>query len=78
MSLSRDSRPERKLKAYRRAEFRLKQTFERIDWEEDVLLPEIQALKAGKPVLGMPAGAQFDMVALPDAIPDPSTEPDSE
>ena len=63
MSLSRDSRQERKLKAYRRAEFRLKQAWERIDWEEDVLLPEIEALKAGKSVLGLPAGAAFDLQA---------------
>jgi hypothetical protein len=61
VSLSRDSRAERKLKAFRRAEFRLKQNFERIDWEEDTLLPEIEALKSGKPVLGLPAGAAFDI-----------------
>ena len=62
MSLSRDSRQERKLKALRRAQFRLKQSFDRIDWEEDVLLPEIEALKAGKSVLGLPEGAAFDIV----------------
>lgn len=62
MSLSRDSRAERKLKAYRRAEFRLKQNFDRIDWEEDVLLPEIEALKSGKGVLGLPPGSAFDIV----------------
>jgi len=61
MSLSRDSRQERKLKALRRAQFRLKQRFESIDWEEDVLTPEVLALKAGKPVLGLPAGAAFDI-----------------
>lgn len=61
MSLSRDSRQERKLKAIRRAQFRLKQNFERIDWEEDVLLPEIEALKAGKAVLGLEAGTAFDI-----------------
>ena len=61
MSLSRDSRQERKLKAMRRAQFRLKQSFERIDWEEDVLLPEIEALKAGKSVLGLSEGAAFDI-----------------
>lgn len=41
MALSRDTRNERKLKAIRRAEFALRQRLERIDWEEDVLLPEI-------------------------------------
>ena len=59
--LSRDSRAERKLKAVRRAQFRLKQAIERIDFEEDVLLPEIEALKSGKPVLGLPEGAAFDI-----------------
>jgi hypothetical protein len=60
--LSRDSRQERKLKAFRRAQFRLKQNLERIDWEEDILLPEVQALKAGKPVMGLPEGKVLDIV----------------
>ena len=47
--------------ALRRAEFRLKQRFEYIDWEDDVLFPEIDALKAGRPVLGLEAGAVFDL-----------------
>ena len=62
MSLSRDSRQERKLKAFRRAQFALKQRFEKIDFEEDVLLPEIEKLKAGKSILGLPDGAAFDLV----------------
>ncbi len=61
MSLSRDSRTERILKAVRRAEFRLRQNIDRINWEEDVLLPEVQALKSGDEVLGLPAGAVFDI-----------------
>lgn len=61
MSLSRDSRQERKLKAVRRAQFRLQQSLERIDFEEDVLMPEIEALKAGKPILGLEAGDVFDI-----------------
>lgn len=61
MSLTRDSRQEKKLKALRRAQFRLQQTFERIDWENDVLYPEVEALKSGKSVLGLPAGAAFDI-----------------
>lgn len=44
--LSRDTRNEKKLKAIRRAEFALKQRLERIDWEEDELLPEIAEFKA--------------------------------
>jgi hypothetical protein len=75
--LSRDSRAERKLKAFRRAEFRLKQALERIDWEEDVLLPEIENLKSGKSVMGLPAGAVFDIKhvnALPSNGQDPSAQ----
>lgn len=61
MSLSRDSRQERKLKALRRAQFSLKQRFERIDWEEDFLLPEVEALKAGRSVLGLAEHTAFDI-----------------
>ena len=59
--LSRDSRQERKLKAVRRAQFRLTQALQRIDWEEDILTPEIEALKSGKSVLGLPDGVAFDI-----------------
>ena len=62
MSLSRDSRAERKWKAIRRAEFNLKQRIQRIDWEEDVLIPEIEALKSGKAIAGLPEGSAFDIV----------------
>ena len=61
VSLSRDSKQERKLKAFRRAQFSLKQRLERIDFEEDVLITEIEALKAGKSVLGLPEGTVFDI-----------------
>jgi hypothetical protein len=61
LALSRDSRAEKKLKALRRAEFRLKQRFEFIDWEEDFLYKEIETLKSGGPLLGMKAGDVFDL-----------------
>lgn len=48
----------------------MKQAIERIDFEEDVLLPEIEALKAGKPVLGLPEGAAFDIQIVADENPD--------
>ena len=41
MALNRDTRNEAKLKAIRRAAFSLKQRLDRIDWEHDVLLPEV-------------------------------------
>lgn len=75
MPLSRDSRQVRKLKVYRRAEFSVKQKWERIDWEEDVLFPEVEALLSGRPVLGLPAGATFDM-QVEHEVP-PTSEPDS-
>lgn len=68
--LSRDSRSEQKLKAIRRAQFRLKQRLEAIDWENDELLPEIEALKSGKAVLGLSDGVAFDIQIVPDADPD--------
>ena len=70
MPLSRDSRAERKWKLWRRTEFRFKQGLERIDFEEDVLGPEIEAMKAGKPIAGLPAGAAFDIEFVHE-VPDP-------
>ena len=61
MPLARDSRQERKIKAVLRAEFSLKQRLERIDHEEDVVMPMIEALKSGKAVYNIPAGAVFDI-----------------
>jgi hypothetical protein len=76
VSLSRDSRTERKLKVFRRAQFRLKQAIERIDWEEDVLLPEIEALKAGRSVMGLPEGVTFDIVIEKDEAQTTPQQPD--
>src|SRR5215475_6621940 len=75
MALSRDSRSERKWKAYRRAEFRLKQTFERIDFEEDELGPEIELLKSGKAIAHLPAGAAFDFIDTQTKVQAQSHEP---
>ena len=77
MSLDRASRQERKVKALLNAQFRLKQRLERIDWEEDVLMPQIEALKAGKSVLGLPEGAAFDIV-IEDENPDHPPTSDTE
>lgn len=74
MSLSRDSRQEKKLKALTRAQFALKQRFERIDFEEDVLTPLIADYKAGKSVLGLPAGAAFDVEVVSANPADTKTE----
>lgn len=77
MSLSRDSRQERKLKAIRWAQHRLRQRLETIDWMEDELLPEVEALKAGRPVLGLAEGAAFDIQIVHEDS-DRSTNSDSD
>jgi hypothetical protein len=56
--------------------FALKQRYDRIDFEEDHLYPEIEAFKAGKPVLGLDAGMAFDLV-IDDADSDSSSTPDA-
>lgn len=48
MSLSRDSREERKFKAYMRARRGLEKRLADIDWEEDVLIPAVAEIKAGR------------------------------
>lgn len=63
MSLSEDGKAERKLKAIRRAQFRLAQRLQAIDWEFDVLMPEIRNLKAGNPVMGLESGIALEFVA---------------
>lgn len=65
MSLSRDSRAERTLKTIRRAQFRLRQAIDRINWEEDFLQPEIEAMKSGKSILGLPEGASIEFEVAP-------------
>ena len=74
MSLSRDSRQEKKLKAVRRAQFGLKQRLERIDWEEDFLYPEVERLKSGKSVLGLPEGVAFDIQVEDENTSQPATD----
>lgn len=67
MSLSRDTRNEKKLKAIRRAEFALRQRLDRIDWEEDYLLPEVNAFKAKAQLPELPdetiISVEFDTAA---------------
>jgi hypothetical protein len=72
--LSRDSRQEQKLKAIRRAQFRLAQRLAAIDWENDVLMPEIEALKAGKPVLGLGEATAFEVIIEDHHSPAPSPD----
>jgi hypothetical protein len=56
----RQSRDVRKWLAARRAQKTLELKFERIDWEEDVLYPEIEALLSGKVRLELEAGSNKD------------------
>ena len=61
-------------------QFAYMQACQRIDFEEDVLGPEIEAMKSGKRVAELPPGALFE-VEFVDANPvqiqdsDPATEP---
>ena len=63
----RESRNERKLKAIRRAEFSLRQKLERIDWEEDVLLPEVTEFKAKAQLPSPPSESILTVEFLDDA-----------
>ena len=71
MSLSRDSLTERQWKLIRRTQFRLDQGLARLKWEEEVLIPEIEAFKSGKAVLSLPEGSAIDIV-VEDANPCPA------
>jgi hypothetical protein len=78
MSLVRDSRQEEELKLILRTQFNYKLARERIRWKYEVLYPEVEKLKAGKGVLGLPDGVAFD-VKVVDADPDrpaPQTDPE--
>ena len=73
MSLSRDPRNLKKLKAIRRAEFGLKQRLERIDWEEDELLPEIAEFEGRAQLPELPSEAIITVAYVdvkPKAKPD--------
>ena len=74
MSLSRDSREARQLKHYLRSVFRYKQGKERIDFEFDVLNPEIEKLLAGKGVLGLADGSEFEFKVVNEDPADGKTE----
>lgn len=73
MPISRDSRQIREWKLIRRSQFRLRQGLDRIRWEEEELIPEVEALLSGKSVAGLPEGSTFDIVIeSTHANPDPS------
>lgn len=77
--LSRDSRQERKWKKWRRMQFAYLQACQRIDFEEDVLGPEIEAMKSGKKVAEMPPSALFEVEFVDETqIQIPSGDPGSE
>lgn len=75
MPLSRDSRQIREWKLIRRTQFRLRQGLDRIRWEEDELIPEVEALLSGKSVAGLPENSALEIEILTDANPGPSDDP---
>ncbi len=62
MALNRDPRNLRKLKAIRRAEFSLKQRLERIDWEEDELLPEVMEFEGKAKLPELPSETIIEVI----------------
>ena len=48
MAIARESKDVKKWKIARRAQLTLKQRLERVDFEEDILAPEVEALLAGR------------------------------
>lgn len=83
MALSRDSRQERKWKKWRRMQFAYEQFCDRVDFEEDVLGPEIEAMKSGKKVAEMPPAALFEVefieaTPVPLQIADPAAKPNDQ
>lgn len=57
----RESRNEKRLKAIRRAQFSLQQRLERIDWEEDILFPEVEEFKSKAQLPEAPAEVIVDV-----------------
>lgn len=69
----RQSREHKKWLAARRAQFRLKQQFDYIDFVEDVLLPETEALLSGKVTLEIeadPTDAAHSIIHVEVSSPD--------
>ena len=75
MALTRDETKVRKAKTILRAQRTLKEKLDRIDWDEAVLYPTIEALKSGKSVLGLPANVEWTVEVIDeDPISPPSTD----
>lgn len=77
MSLERSSRQADKVRAYLRAKLNLKQVYERIDYKHDVIHPIIDALKADKPVLGLPEAMTLDDIVLQISHENPDPKPEA-
>lgn len=60
--LSREPRNLKKLKAALRAEFALKQRFERIDWEEDVLIQKVLEFEGQAKLPELPTDAAISVI----------------
>jgi hypothetical protein len=56
-------------------QFAYLQRCQRIDFEEDVLMPEIEAMKSGKAVAALPPSALFE-VEFVDETPNQISPPD--
>lgn len=77
MALAKDSRAEEELKLLLRTQFNYKLARERIKFKYEVLGPEVERLRAGKGVLGLPDGYTFADIKIADADPDhPAQDPE--
>lgn len=62
--MARQTKEIKKYVATRRAQLRLKQQFERIDFDEDVLVPEVEELMSGKVKLEIGPGDVDSVIGL--------------
>ena len=60
------------------AQWRLRQRLETIDYMEDGLQKEVNALLAGEPVLGLEGGVAFDIVVEHETPHPPKTDDSGE
>ena len=77
MSLERSSREARKIRATLRSRLSLKQLHERIDFDIDVVQKVIDALNAGKTIIGLPEATTIEDIEVQEVrIVDEDSNPD--
>lgn len=72
MTISRQSRAERKARLALTTQFSFGQKVDRIDWEYDVLYPTLDAIKSGRAHLELSEGK---VIAIDEEQDDPGNDP---